>query len=233
MSDTNSVIRACFQVPDISDEAYFFADTRYVRIKFKPGTTDDQIVNGPSITIDLWPTLRKIRFATVDAVLPSPNGKGETYFFCGTQYALISVVPTSHGAVITGPKNIVDYWPSLRKAGFNTVDSVLPSPKGDGEAYFFSGTQYVLIKVIPGTTDDYIITGPKSIADYWPSLRQAGFNTINSVLPSLKGNEEVYFFSGTQYALIKVIPGTMDVHIITGPKSVAEYWPSLLQAGFY
>ncbi|CAG8853072.1 43119_t:CDS:1, partial [Gigaspora margarita] len=124
----------CFQVPDISDEAYFFADTRYARIKFKPGTTDNQIRNGPSITIDLWSTLRKIRFAMVDAVLPSPNGKGEIYFFCRTQYALISIVPTSHGAVIIGLKNIVDYWPSHRKAGFNTSDFVVPSLKGDEEA---------------------------------------------------------------------------------------------------
>jgi hypothetical protein len=111
---------------------------------------------------------------------------------------------------------------------------LLPIP--NGEAYFFSGTQYARIKVIPGTLDDYIITGPKNIVDYWPSLKKAGFNTINSVLPSPRGNGEVYFFSGTKYALIgKVIPGTLDDYIIFGPNSVAEYWPVLgpKGAGFY
>ncbi|KAF8805814.1 hypothetical protein BYT27DRAFT_7257868 [Phlegmacium glaucopus] len=70
---------------------------------------------------------------------------------------------------MNGLKPIVDEWPSLLDAGFSIIDAVVPSPNGHGETYFFSGTQYALVKVVPGTTDDRIINGPKSISTEWPS----------------------------------------------------------------
>jgi hypothetical protein len=58
-----------------------------------------------------------------------------------------------------------------------------------------------------GTTDDYIINGPKKIMDEWPSLRKAGFATIDAVLPNPANSDEAYFFSRSQYALIDIKPG--------------------------
>lgn len=53
--------------------------------------------------------------------------------------------------LITGPKSIVGYWPSLAKAGFSKVDAAHPVPGKQYEAYFFSGTDYVRIYFKPGT----------------------------------------------------------------------------------
>ena len=51
--------------------------------------------------------------------------------------------------IVNGPKSIVDDWPSLKKAGFKTVDNALPNPNDKEEAYFF-GDSYIRIKVRPG-----------------------------------------------------------------------------------
>ncbi|KAF8810765.1 Hemopexin [Phlegmacium glaucopus] len=226
--------RAVFSVPDEPSQAYFFAFNQYVRIRFTPGKVDDTIMIGPKPIINEWPALRKAGFSRIDAVVPSSNGGGETYFFSGTQYALVKVVPsTTDDRLINGPKSIATAWPSLRQAGFDTVDAAFLSPHYKNEIYFFSGTKYALIKVIPYTTDDKLIYGPKTIAAGWPSLRKAGFNTVDAVLPIPNGNGMTYFFSGSQYVLVKVIPHTTDDVLINGPKSVATKWPSLCQAGLY
>jgi len=52
--------------------------------------------------------------------------------------------------VIDGPKNIIGEWASLKSAGFNTIDAVLPNPVNSEQAYFFRGEQYVLIHVQQG-----------------------------------------------------------------------------------
>lgn len=58
-----------------------------------------------------------------------------------------------------------------------------------------------------GTTDDYIINGPKNIQTEWPSLKKAKFAKIDAVLPHPTSSDEAYFFSGSQYALINIKPG--------------------------
>lgn len=160
------------------------------------------------------------------------NKTDEAYFFHGKQYARIGGIKpgTTDDHIITGPKETMSYWPSLKKAGFSTIDCVLPIP-GD-EAYFFCNEQYVRVgKIIPGTTDDYIITGPKKTMDFWPSLKKCGFEKIDAVMPI--GPQEAYFFCGHQYARIAgIAPGTTDDHIVTGPKSIVDYWPSLKKAEF-
>ena len=52
--------------------------------------------------------------------------------------------------IIDGPKNIVGEWGSLKSAGFNTIDAVLPNPVNIEQAYFFRGEQYVLIHIQQG-----------------------------------------------------------------------------------
>ncbi|KAJ6505557.1 hypothetical protein C8R45DRAFT_1182196 [Mycena sanguinolenta] len=168
------------------------------------------------------------------ASVRDPTDSNRAYFFCGNRYTVINVNPGTTGDTIAwGPKDLVNNWPSLWKAGFSGgVDAVLPNPKNAKEMYFFSGGNYALINIAPGTTDDYIINGPKKILDEWPSLRKAGFAKIDAVLPNPANSDEAYFFSGSQYALINIKPGTNDDYIVNGPKPILDNWPSLKKAGF-
>lgn len=89
----SSPARASFPNPDDSRQAYFFKDDKYAVIQWAPGTTDDTIVTGPKSVVDYWPALKEAGFATVDAVLPNPDNKGQAYFFSGENYALIEINP--------------------------------------------------------------------------------------------------------------------------------------------
>lgn len=223
-------VRACFKHPENKGEAYFFSNTECVRITIQPGTTRDHIVDGPKLIINEWSSLQKTIVFRVDAALPNPDNTDEAYFFSGSRYVLINVTRNS---IVHEPKQILTEWPSLRQAGFTTVDAVLPNPDDEGEAYFFSGERYVLVKIRPGTRNDFIVNGPKVTRTEWPSLRQAGFSVVEAAIPHPTENEQAYFFSGDQYVLINVKPGTNQDSIVNGPKDVATNWPSLHQAGFY
>ncbi|KIM41605.1 hypothetical protein M413DRAFT_27915 [Hebeloma cylindrosporum] len=227
--------RASFLDPRGNGNAYFFVGNQYAVINVRPGTTDDVLVNGPKPILGNWASLVRARFGNVDAILPNPASPiYEAYFFFGTQYVLINTrLGSTDDYIINGPKDIANEWPSLRQAGFSSVDAVLPNPRNIGEAYFFSGIRYALIRINPGTNNDYIVNGPKFIANEWPSLRQAGFTTIDSVLRNPANSEEAYFFSGSQYALINIKPGSNNDYIVNGPKTVADNWHSLNKAAFY
>ncbi|MFJ1213689.1 enterotoxin A family protein, partial [Burkholderia pyrrocinia] len=168
------------------------------------------------------------------AALPFPgNGNSQAYFFHGKRYVLVDVKPgTNSDYIINGPKDIASEWPSLRTAGFTSVDAALTNPDDYREAYFFSGTKYVLVRVNPGTNSDYIVVGPKDIASEWPSLRTAGFTSVDAALTNPDDHREAYFFSGTKYVRVRVNPGTNSDYIVVGPKDIASEWPSLRKAGF-
>lgn len=85
------------------------------------------------------------------------------------------------------------------------------TPTDKGRAYFFCGPRYAAIDIHPGTTDDSIAWGPKSLVFEWPSLGKAGFTGgVDAVLPNPRNSDEMYFFCMEQYALIKVKPGTFS-----------------------
>ncbi|KAG9122127.1 hypothetical protein FRC07_001629 [Ceratobasidium sp. 392] len=232
-SDSCSVprpARASFLNPYNPQEAYFFADTRYALVKADRMASD--IINGPKQIVHEWPSLKMSRFGKVDAVLPTGDGY-EAYFFARDEYSLINAAPgTNSDWVINGPKKIATEWPALKKAGCKTVDAVLPYPGVPKQAYFFCGTQYVVVKYTPGTTDDSIVHRPKPISAGWSSLAKAGFHRIDSVLPNPANEKEAYFFSRDQYVLVNFTPGGPD-KVVRGPRSVYKEWPSLRKAGFY
>jgi len=164
--------------PKNKQEMYFFCVDNYAFINIMPDTTDDYIVDGPKNILAEWPSLKKAGFARLDAVLPNPANSDEAYFFSGERYVLINIKSGPNKAYIInddGPKPILDNWPSLKKAGFKKVDSILPNPSNSEEAYFFSGDMYARINIKPGSTGDYIVIGPKAVHNEWPSLRKAGF----------------------------------------------------------
>ena len=89
--------------------------------------------------------------------------------------------------------------------------SCVPYPNDLTKVYFFKDKQYVAIQYTPGTTDDKIINVPKTITDYWPALKQAGFDTVDTVLPFPEDPNTAYFFHGEQYARIQINPGKLVV----------------------
>ena len=119
--------------------------------------------------------------------------------------------------IINGPKNIISEWPSLKSAGFKTIDAILPNPVNREEAYFFRGDEYALINIqqgelflfalsssltsLLGPNNDYIVDGPRP---NWQSLKDTGFPEIIMILPNPSNPNEAYFFSREEYALISI-----------------------------
>ena len=158
--------------PSDSSRAYVFCDIRYMTIKMIPGIMGDTSGTARSSRVIVfdWPSLVTTSFAGwIDAVLPIPNNSNKLmYFFSDEDYALINADPgswllidfvpltiflpkgTLNDAVIDGPKNIFAQWPSLKSAGFKTIDAVLPNPLNSEQAYFFRGDQYALIHIQQG-----------------------------------------------------------------------------------
>lgn len=109
---------------------------------------------------------------------------------------------------------------------------MLPNPEITGDMYFFLNKSYAVIRCKQGTTNDFVLTGPKGISAYWPALRAGGFNTIDAVLPNPADDHKAYVFSGTRHALMYFNPGTFDDRIVDGPNDIWSDWPSLKKANF-
>lgn len=225
--------RALLLNPASNDEVYVFAETKYVLMKFAP---PGSIINGPKMVVTEWPSLRKAGFAgRVSAILPNPGNSYEAYFFCEDKYALISIKPgTNDDFIINGPKSIRDNWPSLRDAGFEGgIDAAIPNPSNSYEAYFFRGDQYVLIRIVPGTTNDTIINGPKPIHGNWPSLEATDFGGgVDAAIIDPSNKQQAYFFSRDRYALVDIKPGTTDDTLVS-TSNAASKWSALRDALFY
>ncbi|KAJ8508959.1 hypothetical protein ONZ45_g8816 [Pleurotus djamor] len=226
--------RAAFLRPGKPEECYFFQGSQYVRMSSVPNGPNAKPYFGPTNFQNEWPSLKQAGFTSIDACLPNPKDDSEVYFFSGKQYCMIKVVPeSSDDKLLIGPKSIADFWPSLKKAGFDEVEEVFPSPRGGGETYFFKDAEYCRIKFVSGTFEESLLNGPTSIQSGWPSLKAAGFDTIDVAIVSPKDASQVYCFKGDQYALIKVVPGSTTDTLLEGPMDVAGSWGALKQAGFY
>lgn len=64
------------------------------------------------------------------------------------------------------------------------------------------------------------------------TLVQAGFETIDAVLPVPDRTNAAYFFSGTWYARIRYIPGTAEEKVISNPARIVDGWKTLAKANF-
>jgi hypothetical protein len=221
-------MRSCFPVPGYSNEAYFFHGTKYARIRFVPSSPDEQIIFGPASVAHEWKTLARAGFTTIDAALPVPGHVNQVYFFSGTRYVRVEFTPgTPEERIVFGPANIADEWKALVKAGFETVDAILPVPGHEGQAYFFSGNQYAKISFVPGTPTEDVQYGPASIVGEWKTLGKAGFDTVDAVLPVPGREDEAYFFSGSQYVKIKFVPSSSTEEILYGPVRIVHEWKTL------
>ncbi|KAA8645760.1 hypothetical protein EYZ11_011618 [Aspergillus tanneri] len=153
----------------------------------------------------------------------------EGYFFAGRKYARVKWTPYGSEETRTwGPVPIKDYWGSLNKAGFGTVEAVLPVDGATTEFYFFHGSSVARIKFTPKAGDDSITDGPLKITEKWKCLAGKGFDTVDVTLAVPGKTNEAYFFKGTRYVRLNVV----DDRIVYGPANVVDEWPGLAKAGF-
>jgi hypothetical protein len=90
------------------------------------------------------------------------------------------------------------------------IHTCVPYPNDLTKAYFFKDREYVAIQYTPGSTDDKINNGPKTITSYWPGLKEAGFDSVDAILPFSDDPNTAYFFHGEQYAVIQINPGEFE-----------------------
>lgn len=182
--------------------AYFFNRTKYVRVDhLVPGEDTDVAGVGPVSIFSGWKSLKEAGFDSVDAVLKMDGGIA--YFFRGTQYIRVDGIEVGKDTdyLAVKPTEIFAGWRSLKEANFETIDAILPM--GGGVAYFFSGTRYIRVgHIAVGKNTDTLDVATNDISTRWPSLKAAGFYTIDAALSI--GAKDAYFFSGSQYARVTI-----------------------------
>lgn len=163
-------VNAAFTTPEDPNEAYFFCETRCARVNLISG----QLATGSAVFHfhAKWSGLKDAGFDTVDATVSfafiGSGYENAVCFFRKGKYALIDVY--QNRTFESG--DISSRFKALEKAKFKKIDAVVFKPgKQKREAYYFSGTQYVLVD-LPG---DYIASGPHDVGSSWKSLRAAGF----------------------------------------------------------
>ncbi|KAK4163137.1 hypothetical protein QBC43DRAFT_290103 [Cladorrhinum sp. PSN259] len=115
--------RAIIPNPFNQDGAYFIRSNWYARINMP----SDHITVGLETFMDRWKQLTANRMFPIDAALRTPNSENEFYIFSGTRYVRHKCSPSSEeDTILAGPHEIRQKWKSLDKAGFHTVDAVLP-----------------------------------------------------------------------------------------------------------
>ncbi|PKI72570.1 hypothetical protein CRG98_006947 [Punica granatum] len=159
------------------NEAFVFKGNKYVLINYAPGTTDDEVVHGPLLIRDGFPSLAGTPFGQygidctvfekgIDAAFESSR-KYEAYIFRGNRYARINYCSNPHLVSIS---LIAQCFPSLRNTIFESGIHAAFASHRYNEAYIFKYGDYTRINFAPGTTSDYIIGGVKEIYQNWPSL---------------------------------------------------------------
>ncbi|KAK3176578.1 hypothetical protein OEA41_007901 [Lepraria neglecta] len=180
-----------------------------------------------------------------------PTSSHEIYFFKDDRYVRIDVVMDTisyHTA-----KNIQDMWKSLVAAEITRVNAILPSPDEKYQAYFFcglsgrvqhyqcgtamalpkehvrrffSGTKCVCIDLVT----DKVIYPVADIATRFTTLARLKFTTVDmAILKTERENEQAYFFSNDQWALVGLDCDSLD----GDPDFIKDAWKALHQADFY
>ncbi|CAE6455614.1 unnamed protein product [Rhizoctonia solani] len=167
-----SQVDAILPIPGHDHRAYFFSGSKYARIEYVPGGPGDKILGGVRSIADNWASVKKAGFDHIDGALAVPGATDQAYIFSGEKYIRIRYTEGKNDdELLDGPKAITTGW-SVAK--FKSIDTIIPRPGNDQNAYIFSGDKYVQIKVNVGGYDD-LISDQRDVAPYWPSLHKAGF----------------------------------------------------------
>jgi hypothetical protein len=165
-------VDAILPIPGHDHRAYFFCGDKYARIEYVPGAPGDKILGGVRPIKGNWLSLDKAGFTSVESALIVPGTTDQAYIFNGEQYCRIRFTEGKiDDELLDGPKPVKDGWSAT---GFDSFDIIIPRPESSHGAYIFSGDKYVQIKVAVGGYDD-VVSEPRDIGKYWPSLVKAGF----------------------------------------------------------
>ncbi|KAG8741944.1 hypothetical protein FRC10_002256 [Ceratobasidium sp. 414] len=166
-------IDAILHIPGDINTAYFFSGPKYVRIQFTPSSPQEQLLGGVRSIAANWRSLAKAGFEHVDVAIVVPGTTDQAYFFSGREFCRVSFKEgsASPDELLDGPHMIRERWDEL---GFDTIDTIIPSPTSSKHAYVFSRNRAARIVFVPGGGVEPDV-GPQSAAEYWPSLHKAGF----------------------------------------------------------
>ncbi|KAG8689897.1 hypothetical protein FRC11_014989, partial [Ceratobasidium sp. 423] len=124
--------------------------------------------------------------------------------------------------VLWGPAALHN-WETLKQAGFDWVDAVVPIQPHPHRYYFFSGEKYVRIDYVPETSKEELVGGVHWVTE-WNSLKTAGFNSIDAAINVPGATNETYFFCNNKYVRASWHEGYGGERVIEGPKYIAEGW---------
>lgn len=156
---------------------------------------------------------------------------GTGYFFNRDKYMVLeNIIPgqSTEAKVHTPLTPISHAWPSLKAAGFTSIDAAVHI--GAGEVYLFSGSRFIQVShIVPDANSDKLKFGPAEIADHWQPLKDQRFDFVDAVLSM--GAGEAYFFHLNQYLRIGGINrdkpgGKLEVET----KDIRTYWKSFQKA---
>ncbi|WP_456846975.1 hemopexin repeat-containing protein [Cellulomonas sp. P5_C6] len=198
-------------------KAYVFRGSQYVRFDVDAKAAD---AGYPRAIGAGWSGLTDVGFDTdLDTALDL--GTGRVYLFKGDGYVRVDQVSNA----VDGPvRSIGEQWPGLADAGF--AESLDASVNwGNGKAYFFRGDSYLRYDIAADRADDGY---PRSIADSWTGLADAGFaDGLDAAC--VWNNGKVYFFRGDSYVRYDVAGDAVDAGY---PQPIAGGWAGLGDAGF-
>lgn len=152
-------------VPGYEDQLYVFFGGHYVHIKLE-NYDDSFVIDGVRSIESGWKSLVQAGFDTVDAALRVPGSHTSIYFFRGLNYVRID---TATDRVTGKVHQIKTGWPSIAKAGFDSVDAIVSVLDQQGHYYVFYGDQYAVIG-LDNNGKDTLITTAKQISEGWRSL---------------------------------------------------------------
>lgn len=128
----------------------------------------------------------------------------EAYIFMGNEYVLLNYAPGStNDRAVNGPLLVCDGFPLLMNTVFGEqgIDCAFNVNKGK-EVFIFSANLCAHMDYAPGTTDDKILSGPKTIGAMFPFFKNTVFeNGVDAAFTATEP-DEAYLFKGDQYALI-------------------------------
>ncbi|KAK7373210.1 hypothetical protein VNO80_06609 [Phaseolus coccineus] len=148
----------------------------------------------------------------------------EVYFFMKNKYVRVYYTPgRTDDKILTNLRLISSGFPSLAATFFAEPGMDYSFNTEASETYVFSTKFCAYINYAPGTTNDKILSGPTTIAEMFPVLKNTVFeNGIDSAFRSTKG-KEVYLFKGNKYTRIaydsKQLVGTI--------RNIADGFPIL------
>lgn len=166
---------------------YFFSAGSYISYNIAEDKVNDDYLTPQSIG-DRWPGMRQAGFDSgLDAALI--YGNGFAYFFKGDKYVRYSISEDKVDDAYLAPPLIGDGWPGMREAGFDRdLDAAIAW--GNGKIYFFKGDRYVRYDIAGDRVEDGY---PRSIAEMWPGMGNAGFGAgIDAAIDLLNLNEEIW-----------------------------------------